>query len=92
MNCVLKKVEAYFTEGWMIKLRNCNMVNQSWSSFINVKKKKMKQLVANIYLRESGFFIFIDICYEIDIRKEGPLIILKSKLSKIFFIKTKFNI
>ena len=39
MNCVLKKVEAYFTEGWMIKLRNCNMVNQSWSSFINVKKK-----------------------------------------------------
>ena len=53
----------------------------------------MKQLVANVYyLRELGFFIFIDICYEIDIRKERPLIILKSKLSKIFFIKTKFNI
>ena len=51
----------------------------------------MKQLVANIYLRESGSFIFIDICYEIDIRKEEPPIIL-SKLSNIFFIKTKFNI
>ena len=47
MNRVLKKVEAYLTEGWMIKLSNCNMVNKSRSTFIKVKKK-MKQLVANI--------------------------------------------
>ena len=47
-------------------------------------------LVANIeYLRDSGFFIFIDICFEIDTGKEVPLISFKSKLNRIFYIRTK---
>ena len=41
-------------------------------------------------LRGSGFFIFIDICFEIDIGKEVPLISFKSKLNRNFFITTKF--
>ena len=45
-----------------------------------------------MYLRDSGFFIFIDICFEIDIRKEVPLTSFKSKLNKIFFIRTKLII
>ena len=48
-------------------------------------------MVANIYLRDSGFFIFIDICFENDIRIEGPFISFRTKLNKIFLIKTKFT-
>ena len=41
MNCVLKKVEAYLTEGWMINFVTINfvMMNQNYSSFIKVNKK-----------------------------------------------------
>ena len=30
-------------------------------------------------MRNSGFFIFIDIRFEIDIRNEGPLIAFRTK-------------
>ena len=43
-----------------------------------------------MYLRGFGFFIFIDICFEIDIGKEVPLISLKSKFNRNLFITTKF--
>ena len=53
--------------------------------------KNIKKLVAYVYyLRDSGFFIFIYICFEIDIGKEVPLISSDSKLNRIFFIRTKF--
>ena len=41
-------------------------------------------------MRGSGFFTFIDICFETDIGKEVTLISFKSKLDRIFFITTKF--
>ena len=54
---------------------------------------EIKKSVANIkYLKDSGFFIFTDICFEINIRKEVPLISFKSKLTKIFFIGTVYHI
>ena len=47
--------------------------------------------MTNIYLRDSGFLIFIVVCFEIDNKKEGPLISLRTELNTIFFIKTKFT-
>ena len=49
----------------------------------------MKKLVSNmLYPRDSGFFTFIDIYFEIDIRKKVPHISFKRKLNrnKVFHI------
>ena len=35
-------------------------------------------------MRDSRFFIFIDICFEIDSRKEVPLTSFESKLNRIY--------